>query len=289
MRRIAIAVVATLGSACTASAETEAELAQAMKQIEAVKLGGVYRYVESKQYYMFNVGCEKHGDLMFLVRLGTGDKADREIAIMATGQTCDPLITEARYKRCGKGGFTFPQDGDHWIFSKYCRLGHEDKPIYILDAVMEEARPVEKPQDCVAQAKSIAQAVNSEAMTRNDVNYSADLTGELFGKQKFTSNSVSFICDPWSAPMWNTVWMQWAFGKRPSSAFLQALGRAGKIVVGDAPDAIVQAAPKCIESAIKDERGTGGSETRRSRLTCLAHDNEISLFVEAIEKPEDEE
>jgi len=110
-----------------ALAETEAEFRKAIRELEAVKLGGSFK-VEAGAFV-----CADKGKLMFVERMATGDQADQNTAQLIGARDCVDADEDTVYTRCAVGGFVFPQQGGRLTFSGYCPKGATAPVLYIRD------------------------------------------------------------------------------------------------------------------------------------------------------------
>jgi len=127
--------MALLSAPTVAFAETEAELKAAVREIEAVKLGGTYRVAEGAY------ACSDKGKLMFVERFAGGDSADQSTAELIAGRDCESVDPEKLYTRCERGGFVFPYSGGRRLYSGYYVVGTTTPVLYIRD---DEATPTKR-------------------------------------------------------------------------------------------------------------------------------------------------
>lgn len=117
----------------TAFAETEADLRDAVREVESVKLGGEYR-IDPAAY-----ACADKDKLMFVERMAGGDEVDRSNGELIGGRDCEAVDEDAVYTRCQAGGFVFPKSGGRKVFSGYCRKGTTAPVLYIRDDLARRA------------------------------------------------------------------------------------------------------------------------------------------------------
>ena len=274
MRALLLAFVASIVPT-SASAQTEADLHAAARELEALKMGGTFKPVEN-QHRLW--GCADKGKLMFIERMWGGDKVDQDTANLIAARDCDTPNVEGRYTRCAPSGFVFPMKGGKATFSGFCRISRNDPPIFIRNDIMQAVPAVATPQNCKALIDRVAGLVGGKLERSDDTEHSIDLLPPLAGKGKWLSNYASVTCEPWAEPKWNRVGLHWQADNRPPPRYFETVNAIATALTGEA---VTRAVKDCLGEARKGERDAE-VRTAKTLLTCNADEDSVSVYVEQL-------
>ena len=274
MRALLLAFVASM-AVSSASAETEADLRAAARELEALKMGGTFKPVENNHRLW---GCTDKSKLMFIERMWGGDKVDQDTANLIAARDCDTPNVEGRYTRCAPSGFVFPIKGGRASFSGFCRVGRNDPPMFIRNDIMQAVPPVATPQDCKALVDRVAGLVGGKPDRADDTEYTLDLLPPLAGKGKWLNNYASVTCEPWAEPRWNTVGLHWQSSNRPPPKYFDVVNAISSMLTGET---VTKGVQDCLAKGRKDERDAT-VRTAKTLLTCNADDDSVSVYVELL-------
>jgi len=274
MRALLLAFVASM-AVSSASAETEADLRAAERELEALKMGGTFKPVENNHRLW---GCTDKSKLMFIERMWGGDKVDQDTANLIAARDCDTPNVEGRYTRCAPSGFVFPIKGGRASFSGFCRVGRNDPPMFIRNDIMQAVPAVATPQDCKALVDRVVGLVGGKPDTADDTEYTLELLPPLAGKGKWLSNYASVTCEPWAEPKWNTVGLHWQASNRPPPKYFDAVNAIASAITGEA---VTKGVQDCLGKARKGERDAV-VRTAKALLTCNADEDSVSVYVEQV-------